>query len=56
MPTQFGRGGGALPQKLQIWDEILKAADWSSESVFQKSYHKPTDKKSSYGRAVVSDG
>ena len=36
-------------------NEILKAADWSSESVFQKFYYKPTE-SSSYGRAVLSAG
>ena len=33
--------------------DILKAADWSSESVFQKFYYKP-DHNVSYGRAVLS--
>ena len=37
-------------------NEILRAADWSSESVFQKFYHKPTEKRSSFGRAVLSEG
>lgn len=35
--------------------DILKAADWSSESVFQRFYHKPTG-QSKYGRAVLSKG
>ena len=34
-------------------NEILKAADWSSESVFQKFYYKPTEDPS-FGRAVLS--
>ena len=33
--------------------DILKAADWSSESVFQKFYYKP-DHNAAYGRAVLS--
>jgi len=35
-------------------NDILKAANWSSESVFQKFYYKPSD-DSSYGRAVLSN-
>ena len=35
-------------------NDILKAADWSSESVFQKFYYKPSDNLS-YGRAVLSN-
>ena len=35
-------------------NDILKAADWSSESVFQKFYHKPIAEQHSYGRAVLS--
>ena len=34
-------------------NDILKAANWSSESVFQRFYHKPSQ-DSSYGRAVLS--
>ena len=34
-------------------NDILKAADWSSESVFQKFYYKPTEDLS-FGRAVLS--
>ena len=34
--------------------DILKAANWSSESAFQKFYYKPSD-DSSYGRAVLSN-
>jgi len=34
-------------------NDILKAANWSSESVFQKFYYKPSDNPS-YGRAVLS--
>ena len=33
--------------------DILKAANWSSESVFQRFYHKETD-RAAYGRAVIS--
>ena len=33
--------------------DILKAANWSSESVFQKFYHKPSN-KAAYGRAVIN--
>ena len=33
--------------------EILKAANWSSESVFQRFYYRSTDNPS-YGRAVLS--
>ena len=33
--------------------EILKAANWSSESVFQRFYYKSTDNPS-YGRVVLS--
>ena len=33
-------------------EDILKAANWSSESVFQKFYHKEVD-KAAYGRAVI---
>ena len=35
--------------------DILKAADWSSESVFRKFYYRPTHNPS-YGRAVLSKG
>ena len=35
-------------------NHILKAADWSSELVFQKFYYKPSDNPS-YGRAVLSN-
>ena len=35
-------------------NDILKAANWSAESVFQKFYYKPSD-NSSYGRAVLSN-
>lgn len=34
-------------------NEILKAADWSSESVFQKFYYKPSPNPT-FGRAVLS--
>ena len=34
-------------------NDILKAANWSSESVFQRFYHKPSE-DSVYGRAVLS--
>ena len=34
-------------------EDILNAANWSSESVFQKFYHKEVD-KGAYGRAVIS--
>ena len=34
--------------------DILKAADWSNESVFQKFYYKPEAKKSTFGAAVLS--
>ena len=34
-------------------NDILKAADWSSEMVFQKFYHKPTT-NSQFGKAVLS--
>ena len=34
-------------------NDILKAADWSSESVFKKFYYKPT-KDPSFRRAVLS--
>ena len=40
------RGGVTL-------EDILKAANWSSESVFQKFYHKELD-QAAYGRAVIS--
>ena len=36
--------------------DILRAADWSSETSFQRFYHRPTDdkNKSSFGMAVLS--
>ena len=34
-------------------NDILKAANWSSESVFQRFYYKPSD-NASYGRAILS--
>ena len=34
-------------------NDILDAADWSSDSVFQKFYYKPL-KKSTFGQAVLS--
>ena len=36
-----------------ITNDILKAADWSSESVFQRFYYKPTENPT-FGRAVLS--
>ena len=33
--------------------DILKAADWSTESVFRKFYYRPTHNPM-YGRAVLS--
>ena len=35
-------------------EDILKAANWSSESVFQRFYHKQVD-KAAYGRAVIGE-
>ena len=40
------RGGVTL-------EDILKAANWSSESVFQKFYHKEVD-KTCFGVAVIN--
>ena len=34
-------------------NDILKAADWSSESVFRQFYYRPTHDPS-YGRTVLS--
>ena len=34
--------------------DILQAADWSSESTFEKFYHHATQDKSSYAKAVLS--
>ena len=34
-------------------DDILKAANWNSELVFQRFYYRPADDPS-YGRAVLS--
>ena len=34
-------------------EDILKAANWSSESVFQRFYHKIVD-KAAYGRAIIN--
>ena len=34
-------------------NEILKAADWSSKSVFHRFYYKPTENPT-FGRAVLS--
>ena len=34
--------------------DILQAADWSSERTFEKFYHRPTQDKSSYAKAVLS--
>ena len=34
-------------------NDILKAADWSSESVFERFYYKPTEDPA-FGRAVLS--
>ena len=34
-------------------EDILKAANWSSESVFQRFYHKKVD-KAAYGKAVIN--
>ena len=33
-------------------EDILKAANWSSESVFQRFYHEQVDKVA-YGRAII---
>lgn len=33
-------------------NDILKAADWSSDSVFQKFYYKPS-RDTSFGKAVL---
>jgi integrase len=35
-------------------EDILKAANWSSESVFQRFYHRAVDDRAAYGRAVIS--
>ena len=35
-------------------NEILKAADWSSQSVFQRFYYKPVEDPG-FGRAVLSN-
>ena len=35
--------------------DILKAADWSSESVFTKFYYKPV-RSDTFGEAVLSKG
>ena len=39
-----------------IISEILQATDWSSESTFQRFYHRPSDDKdqSTYRRVVLS--
>ena len=34
-------------------NDVLKAADWNSESVFQRGYYKPTEDPS-FGRVVLS--
>ena len=34
-------------------EDILKAANWSSESVFQKFYHKEVN-RAAYGRAIIN--
>ena len=34
-------------------NDILKSANWSSESVFQRFYHKEVD-QAAYGRAVIN--
>uniref|UniRef100_A0A1X7UE04 Tyr recombinase domain-containing protein n=1 Tax=Amphimedon queenslandica TaxID=400682 RepID=A0A1X7UE04_AMPQE len=53
--THFTRGASASAAARGgiITEYILKAADWSSESVFQRFYHKSID-KSAYGKAVLS--
>ena len=33
--------------------DILKAADWSNESVFQRFYHKPTESARNYKHTLI---
>ena len=48
------RGASSTAANLGITtNDILKAADWSFESVFQRFYYKPTEDPS-FGRAVLS--
>jgi len=45
---------GASFSATKVANDMLKAAEWSSASVFQKFYYKPPDNPS-YGRAVLSN-
>ena len=42
----------AAPAAGATTSDVLKAADWSSEAVFQKFYHKPT-RNNQFGMAVL---
>ena len=47
-----GASSSAAARGGVMTEDILKAANWSLESVFQKFYHK-TVNKAAYGRAVI---
>ena len=47
------RGASAAAKAGVTTGDILKAAKWNSESVFQRFYHKSVD-KAVYGRAVIN--
>ena len=48
-----GAATTAAANKGVTMSDILKAADWSSESVFKRFYYKPT-RSSNFGRSVLS--
>ena len=45
--------GHCSPRGAVTTEDILRAADWSSESVFQRFYHKELS-RATYGRTVIS--
>uniref|UniRef100_A0A1X7VW67 Tyr recombinase domain-containing protein n=1 Tax=Amphimedon queenslandica TaxID=400682 RepID=A0A1X7VW67_AMPQE len=49
-----GASASAAARSRVTIEEILKAANWSSESVFQGFYHQEVD-RAAYGIAVIND-
>ena len=51
--SSHGASASATAKAGVTTGDILKAANWNSESVFQRFYHKSVD-KAAYGRAVIN--
>ena len=50
--STWGASASAASRAGITTSDILKAANWSSESVFQRFYHKEID-RTAYGSAVI---